>query len=221
MNIEVISIQDIIRFNQKIRSRMINNIFKEFGTDPLLIFQKWFAEAQQKELNDPNAMALATMDTAGKPSVRIVLLKGYDGEGFIFFTNYESRKGEGLLKHPYAELNFYWKSTEKQIRICGEAVKTTDAESDAYFASRPRESQIGAWASMQTRPLDDYADFEKKMKEIDEKFAGKDIPRPPHWGGFRVKPERMEFWIAHPHRLHKRFVFEKENNEWKATWLFP
>lgn len=221
MNIEVISIQDIIRFNQKIRSRMTNNIFNEFGTNPLAIFQNWFEEAQKSEPVDANAMALATIDKEGRPSVRMVLLKGFDESGFTFFTNYESRKGEGLSKNPYAELNFYWKSTEKQIRIGGSVVKTSAAESDAYFASRPRESQIGAWASMQTKPLDNYDIFKNKVQDVEKKYAGKHIPRPPHWGGFRIKPERIEFWMSQPHRLHKRFVFERRENNWNATWLFP
>ncbi len=200
---------------------MGNNIFTEYGENPLNIFQKWYEDAKLKEISDANAMALATIGPDGKPSVRMVLLKGYDENGFTFFTNYESRKGLGLQKHPYAELNFYWKGTEKQIRIAGPVVKTSEAEADAYFKSRPRDSQIGAWASAQTRPMDNYDDFSKKVAEIDEKYKGIDVPRPAYWGGFRLKPERMEFWIAHPNRLHKRFVFEKNGNKWDATWLFP
>ena len=200
---------------------MTNNIFNEFGTKPLVIFQNWFEEAQLCEPADANAMALATVGTDNRPAVRMVLMKGFDENGFTFFTNYGSGKGEGLIKNPYAELNFYWKSTEKQIRIAGSVVKTSDAESDAYFATRPRESQIGAWASMQTKPYEDYESFKAKVQETDEKFSDKDIPRPAHWGGFRLKPDRMEFWIAQPHRLHKRFLFEKKQNDWNATWLFP
>ncbi len=200
---------------------MANNIFTEYGEDPLNIFQKWYEDAQLKEISDANAMALSTIDVEGKPSVRMVLLKGFDENGFTFFTNYESRKGMGLHKHPYAELNFYWKSTEKQIRISGPVVKTSEAEADAYFATRPRESQIGAWASSQTRPMGSYEDFGKKVAEVEQTYKGHDVPRPAYWGGFRVKPDRMEFWIAHPDRLHKRFVFEKKGNEWNTMWLFP
>jgi pyridoxamine 5'-phosphate oxidase len=196
-------------------------IFTEYGDDPLAIFQNWYEQAQTKEISDPNAMALASIDPEGKPSVRMVLMKGFDENGFTFFTNYESRKGLGLVKQPYAELNFYWKSTERQIRIAGPVVKTSEAEADAYFVTRPRESQLGAWASSQTRPMDDYADFEKKVAEVRNKYDGQDVPRPAYWGGFRLKPERMEFWIAHPNRLHKRFVFEKTGNKWDAGWLFP
>jgi pyridoxamine 5'-phosphate oxidase len=200
---------------------MSNNIFTEYGDDPLAIFQKWFGEAQKSEPADANAMALACKDVDGQPSVRMVLLKGFDQTGFTFFTNYESRKGLGLQKHPYAELNFYWKSTEKQIRIAGRVVKTSEAEADEYFATRPRESQLGAWASSQTKPMDDYEAFREKVENLDEKFRDREIPRPAYWGGFRVIPERIEFWIAHPNRLHKRFVFEMNNNQWNATWLFP
>ena len=151
----------------------------------------------------------------------MVLLKGADENGFTFFTNLESAKAGALQAHPYAALNFHWKSLEKQIRISGPVVKTTDEENDKYFASRSRASRLGAWASSQSRPLDDYSTFEKRVAEADKKFSGKDVPRPKHWGGFRVIPERMEFWIGHPDRLHKRFVYTKKGNEWMATWLFP
>jgi pyridoxamine 5'-phosphate oxidase len=200
---------------------MANKIFEEFGTSPLAIFQNWYAEANQQEINDPEAMQVATIDSDGKPSVRTVLLKEFSDPGFVFFTNYQSRKGRGLETHPYAELHFYWKSLAKQVRIAGPVEKTDTAASDAYFATRPRESQIGAWASSQTQMLDDFDEFRKKFESTEKKFEGKPVPRPPHWGGFRVKPERMEFWIAQPHRLHKRFVFEKKENIWNAFWLFP
>jgi pyridoxamine 5'-phosphate oxidase len=200
---------------------MGNNIFTEYGEDPLAIFQKWYDEAVAREISDPNAMALATIDPDSKPSVRIVLLKGFDQNGFTFFTNYDSRKGLGLQTYPYAEMNFYWKSTEKQIRISGPVVKTSEAEADAYFATRARDSQLGAWASWQTRTLDDYKSFETRVAETRRKFEGQDIPRPAYWGGFRLRPERMEFWIARPNRLHKRFVFEKNGNQWNTQWLFP
>lgn len=200
---------------------MTKNIFKSYGDDPFTIFQKWFDEAGKTEPSDPNAMCLATADAKGRPSARIVLLKSYDKNGFVFFTNYESRKGKDLIANPYAELNFHWKSTGKQIRIAGSVVKVSDAESDAYFTTRPRESQIGAHASLQTQNLDDYDLFRAAVGETEKRFAGQIIPRPAHWGGFCLKPERMEFWIGEDHRLHRRFVFEKNESEWKANWLFP
>lgn len=200
---------------------MTDNIFSKYGNNPLDLFQLWFAEAQKSEINDPNAMALATLSPGGRPEVRMVLLKDADERGFTFFTNRESNKGRALSLHPYAELNFYWKSLERQIRITGPAVKTSDEEADAYFATRRRENRLGAWASSQSRTLDSYEDFEKLVSGMEQKFAGRDVPRPPHWGGYRVVPERMEFWIGHPDRLHKRFVYIKKGKEWTANWLFP
>lgn len=200
---------------------MTNNIFREFGDNPLKIFLGWYAEAEAKEPSDYNAVTLATANSDGRPAARVVLLKHADEQGFAFFTNFQSRKGQDLVSNPFAEMNFYWKSLEKQIRIAGPVVKTSSAESDAYFASRPRESQIGAWASSQTMPVDSYEDFQKRVQTIEADYHNRDIPRPPHWGGFRLKPERMEFWIAMPHRLHKRFVFEKRQDGWDAQWLFP
>jgi pyridoxamine 5'-phosphate oxidase len=200
---------------------MSDNIFKEYGNDPLKLFSQWFTEAEKTELNDHNAMALATVNKQDHPEVRMVLLKDYGPAGFTFFTNMQSAKGEALAVHPYAALNFHWKSTQKQIRISGPVVKATDKESDEYFASRRRESRLGAWASQQSRKIDSYEGFEKLVNEAEKKFDGKDVPRPPHWGGFRVVPERIEFWIGHPDRLHKRFVYAKNNNGWEAHWLFP
>jgi pyridoxamine 5'-phosphate oxidase len=200
---------------------MVDNIFKEYGNNPALLFHKWHAEAEKSEINDPNAMALATVDKEGRPGVRMVLLKGADENGFTFYTNLESAKAEALQKHPYAALNFHWKSLEKQIRISGPVVKTTDEENDKYFASRSRASRLGAWASNQSRPCEDYSTFEKLVAKAEKKFAGQQIPRPEHWGGFRVMPERMEFWIGHPDRLHKRFVYTKQDKDWTAHWLFP
>ncbi len=200
---------------------MIDNIFLKYGKDPVGLFKTWLAEAEKSEINDPNAMALATVSPEGKPEVRMVLLKDANERGFTFFTNLESAKGQSLAAHPYAELNFHWKSLQKQIRIAGPVVKTTDEEANAYFASRRRESQLGAWASSQSRALDSYEDFEQLVAAMGQKFAGRDIPRPPHWGGYRVVPERMEFWIGHPDRLHKRFVYIKNGEEWTANWLFP
>ena len=200
---------------------MANKIFEEFGKNPLILFGKWLSEAEKSEPNDPNAMALATVDNNGRPAVRMVLLKSFDERGFIFFTNYESAKGQALLKNPYAELNFHWKSLQKQIRISGSIEKTSAAEADEYFASRSRMSQLGAAASAQSRNLESYENFEGAVKALDQKYKDQDIPRPSHWGGFRVIPEKIEFWIGHPQRLHKRFVYARRGEAWDANWLYP
>ena len=200
---------------------MTNKILETYGYNPLELFAQWFAEAKASEINDPEAMALATVDSEGKPSVRIVLLKSFDERGFCFYTNFESRKGQDLAHNPNAELNFYWKSLRRQVRVSGAVEKTSDEEADAYFATRSRESRISAWSSSQTRPLESYDALESKAAEIDKRFEGKDVPRPPYWDGFRLKPNRMEFWIADIHRLHKRFVYERNGDGWTAGWLFP
>lgn len=190
--------------------------------DPLALFDEWFKEAESSEPNDPNAMALAVIDAEGRPSVRMVLLKGHDARGFEFFTNYESRKGQGLAAHPDAELCFYWKTTRKQIRITGKVERVSAAESDIYYASRLRLSRIGAWASTQTRPMPDYETLQAAQAEAEKRFEGvEDIPRPSHWGGFRLTPDRIEFWQDQPFRLHKRFVYVKDGNGWKKEWLYP
>lgn len=200
---------------------MANEIFIEYGKNPVELFRHWFGDAKKSEPSDANAAALATADRDGVPSVRIVLVKEMEEEGFVFYTNFESRKGANLQINPLAELNFHWKSLKKQVRISGPVEKASEPAADAYYASRPRDSQIGAWASAQSRPLAHYEDLEKRFVEIEKKFPNR-IPRPPHWGGFRIKPDRMEFWIAHPYRLHKRFVYiRKSEKDWGAEWLFP
>ena len=186
-----------------------------------MLFRTWLAEAEKSEINDPNAMALATVDKNGHPEVRIVLLKGIDERGFAFFTNLESAKAGALDSTPHAALNLYWKSIQKQVRISGPVTRTPDKEADDYFAGRSRASRIGAWASSQSRPCESYTAFEKLVADMKKKFEGRDVPRPEHWGGFRVIPERIEFWIGHPDRLHKRFVYTKKGKEWTANWLFP
>lgn len=190
--------------------------------DPFELFDTWLTEAEKEEINDPNAMALATMDKEGRPSVRIVLMRERDDDGFVFYTNRESRKGEGLSKHPQAELCFYWKSLRKQIRITGPVSEVSDARSDAYFGQRPRGSKIGAWASQQSRPMDSYEDLQRSVDEFEAKFDGQnDIPRPPYWGGYKVTAERIEFWQDQKYRLHKRFVFIKNGDSWDTNWLYP
>ncbi|MBR9973115.1 pyridoxamine 5'-phosphate oxidase [Magnetospirillum sulfuroxidans] len=190
-------------------------------TDPFSLFGKWMAEAEKSEPNDPNAMALATVDGLGRPSVRMVLLKGWDEAGFVFYTNLESRKGGELANNPHVALLFHWKSLKRQIRIEGDVVPVTTEEADAYFASRPRISQIGAWASAQSRPLEGRFELEKRVAEYTAKFGLGEICRPAHWSGFRVVPQAMEFWHDRPFRLHDRFAYGRDNDSWTARHLYP
>lgn len=190
--------------------------------DPFALFETWFAEAQAAEPNDPNAMALATVAPDGMPSLRMVLLKGHGRDGFVFYTNRESRKAGELSATPKAALLFHWKSLRRQVRIEGPVSLASDAESDAYFASRGRDSQLGAWASDQSRPLADRATFEARLGEMSARFAGSAVPRPPHWGGYRVVPERIEFWQDRAHRLHERRLFVRsDGGGWAEGLLYP
>ena len=189
--------------------------------DPFAVFDSWFADAQASEPNDPNAMALATVDAAGQPSVRMVLLKGHGPDGFVFYTNREGRKAADLAVVPKAALLFHWKSLRRQVRIEGLVTLASHAESDAYFASRGRDSQLGAWASDQSRPLADRATFEARFEQVRARFDGGDVPRPPHWGGYRVTPQRLEFWQDRAHRLHERRVFTRGEGGWSEGMLFP
>lgn len=189
--------------------------------DPISQFGAWLRDAEASEPNNPNAMTLATVSADGKPSTRMVLLKGHDSQGFVFYTNYTSQKGRELLANPFASLCFHWKSLGRQIRIEGRAEPVSDAEADAYFASRPRGSQIGAWASEQSRPVESRAILEERVRALTEKYDGADVPRPPHWSGFRVVPERIEFWTDRPDRLHDRQVFNREESGWREQRLQP
>jgi pyridoxamine 5'-phosphate oxidase len=194
----------------------------EFHTrDPIDIFQEWLAEAEQSEPNDPTAMSLATIDAAGNPSVRMVLLKGIDQRGFAFYTNFESRKGQELLAQPRAALCFHWKSLRKQVRIEGPVEIVSAEDADAYFHSRARISQIGATASDQSRPLDSRATLEARVTEIEARYAGQPIPRPPYWAGFRVIPAAIEFWKDGAFRLHDRIRFERAGLDWRTERLYP
>jgi len=189
--------------------------------DPYELFDEWFKTAAEKELHEPNAMALATADAAGMPSVRMVLLKGVDPRGFVFYTNYESRKGTQLLANRQAALCFHWKSLKRQVRVEGAIELVTPEEADAYFATRPRTSQIGAWASQQSRPLEGRLELEKRVALYTAKFGVGKVPRPPHWSGFRVLPQRIEFWEDRPFRLHDRLVYHRDGERWWTERLYP
>lgn len=189
--------------------------------DPIALFDAWYAEARTTEINDSNAVALATADAEGRPSVRMVLLKGHGPDGFVIYTNRESRKAGDLAVNTYAALLFHWKSLRRQVRIEGSVSLVSDAESDAYFASRGRDSQLGAWASDQSRPLDSRETFEHRFVEMQARFEGGDVPRPPHWGGYRITPDRIELWQDRAHRLHERRLFTREGGNWSEGLLFP
>ena len=196
-----------------------------FGREePIALFADWFAEAKAKEINDPNAMALATVDAHSMPDVRMVLLKDVSRRGFVFYSNAESAKGQELAAQPKAALLFHWKSLRRQIRIRGPVEPVTDAESDAYFASRARDSQIGAWASEQSRPMADRSSLKRRMAEFGMKFSeAETLPRPPQWRGWRVLPQAIEFWRDRPFRLHDRLLFERAGPqaEWRRERLYP
>lgn len=190
-------------------------------TDPFQLFDQWLTRARASEPNDPEAMALATAGPDGQPSVRMVLLKGHGPDGFVFYTNEESAKGQQLRENPKAALLFHWKTMRRQVRVEGSVERTTDAETDAYFATRARDSQLGAWASDQSRPLDSRETFEARFEEMKHRFDGQDVPRPAHWGGYRVIPERIEFWTDLPYRLHERRLFTRAGGGWSEGLLYP
>ncbi|BAF87195.1 pyridoxamine 5'-phosphate oxidase [Azorhizobium caulinodans ORS 571] len=191
--------------------------------EPFRLFSEWLKDAERSEPNDPNAMTLATVDPDGLPDARMVLLKGLDDRGFVFYTNTESAKGRELTAHPKAALVFHWKSLRRQVRVRGPVERVTDAEADAYFATRPRLSQIGAWASQQSRPLEGRFALEAAVATTTARYAVGSVPRPPHWTGFRILPVQIEFWHDRPFRLHDRVVFKRENPEidWEKSRLYP
>jgi pyridoxamine 5'-phosphate oxidase len=190
-------------------------------TDPLTQFHAWFHDAQHCGLEEPTAMALATADAQGRPTVRMVLLKHADERGFVFYTNLESAKAANLKANPHAELCFYWDPLKRQVRITGPVERVSDAEADAYFATRPRLSQIGAWASQQSRPMQGYYELEQACARVALRHPLGAVPRPPFWSGYRVVPERMEFWKQKPFRRHERTLFTREHGVWKEQWLYP
>ncbi|WP_300579078.1 pyridoxamine 5'-phosphate oxidase [Phenylobacterium sp.] len=189
--------------------------------DPFALFAEWLREAGAKEPNDPNAMALATADADGAPDVRMVLLKDVDPDGFVFYTNLESAKGRQLADNPRAALLFHWKSLRRQVRVRGSVAPVTAAEADAYFATRARASQLGAWASSQSRPLPDRLALEKRIAETGLRFGLGKVERPPHWSGFRLTPTVIEFWRDRPFRLHERLVFARASGGWTTERLYP
>lgn len=199
---------------------LITSDFTE-ESEPFTLFAQWLADATESEPNDPNALALATVDDEGLPNVRMVLLKGFDQDGFVFYTNYESQKGRELLGARKAAMCFHWKSLRRQVRIRGDIETVTDAEADEYYASRARGSRIGAWASKQSRPLESRFALEKAVAEYTAKFGLGDIPRPPHWSGFRLKPSSIEFWHDRKFRLHDRVEFKRIDGGWDKVRMYP
>lgn len=190
-------------------------------SEPYDQFRRWLAEAEASEPNDPNAMAIASVGADGQPSVRMVLLKDADTRGFVFYTNHESRKGRQLQETRKAALLFHWKSLGRQVRVEGSVENVTEAEADSYFASRHRSSQIGAWASQQSRPLESRFELEKRVAAFAAKYAIGTVPRPPYWSGFRIVPNRIEFWENKPFRLHDRLVYSRAGDGWTTEKLYP
>ena len=189
--------------------------------DPIRLFQTWFQEAIDSGMKEPSAMTVATVDADGGPDARMVLLKGVDARGFVFYTNMQSPKASALLRDPRVALCFYWASLDKQVRVRGRAEVVSDEEADAYFATRTRLSQISAWASKQSRPMHDYFELEKEVAKTALRFGVSQVMRPPFWSGFRVRPNQIEFWIQKPFRRHQRFVSTDTPDGWKKQWLYP
>lgn len=213
-----LSISEIENIRREYRNEEL--LVSEAEPDPFMQFDRWFRQALNSGLVDPNAMTLATAASNGYPSARIVLLKGYDSDGFVFYTNYESRKGNELLENPRSALVFYWDVLSRQVRVEGRAKKLPAEDSEKYFRTRPYDSQISAWASDQSAEITDRASLEKKVEALKQKF-GKRVPLPPFWGGYRVIADRMEFWQGRPGRLHDRIEYRRDGSEWIKRRLAP
>ena len=193
----------------------------DLDPDPIVQFHEWFEKVIDADLHEPNAMIVSTASTDGKPSARTVLLKGYDERGFVFYTNYEGRKANEIEANPMCALLFYWGELERQVRIEGRASRLSGDESDAYFEGRPRGSRLGAWASEQSRPVEDRSVLEERVKALEAQYEGREIPRPPFWGGYRVEPDTIEFWQGRENRLHDRLVYRREDGAWRIERLQP
>jgi pyridoxamine 5'-phosphate oxidase len=193
----------------------------DVALDPTEQFRRWFEEALAARLHEPNSMVVATATPDGRPSARVVLLKGFDERGFVFYTNYESRKAREMEENPHAALLFYWGELERQVRVEGTAARVSDAESDAYYVTRPRGSRLGAWASKQSRVVGGRGVLEDRLKKLEQEHEGEEIPRPPFWGGYRVAPEAFEFWQGRENRLHDRISYRREGDSWKIQRLQP
>jgi len=194
---------------------------KDVNTNPVLQFEKWFKEAVEAKVNEPNAMTVATATADGKPSARILLLRNFDENGFVFYTNYTSRKGEEILKNPYASLLFFWPELERQVRVEGKLTKQSAEESDKYFQTRPRASKLGAWTSEQSRVIANRQALDDEYEKISQKYPGENVPRPIYWGGYILEPTSIEFWQGRPSRLHDRLLYTKEKGSWKIERLAP
>jgi pyridoxamine 5'-phosphate oxidase len=193
----------------------------DLDPNPIVQFQEWFEKVIDADLHEPNAMIVSTASTDGKPSARTVLLKGYDERGFVFYTNYEGRKANEIEANPMCALLFYWGELERQVRIEGRASRLSGDESDAYFEGRPRGSRLGAWASEQSRPVEDRSVLEERVKALEAQYEGREIPRPPFWGGYRVEPDTIEFWQGREKRLHDRLVYRRDDGAWRIERLQP
>jgi pyridoxamine 5'-phosphate oxidase len=194
---------------------------KDVHRNPIIQFSKWFTEAVDAKVNEPNAMTVCTATKDGIPSARILLLRNFDDNGFVFYTNYNSRKGGEIDENPNAALLFFWPELERQVRIEGVLSRQTNEESDLYFKSRPRTSKLGAWTSAQSKVIASRTILDEEYENLSKRFPGEDVPRPPHWGGYILKPSSIEFWQGRPSRLHDRILFIQEENEWKISRLAP